>query len=78
MADPDRVIEDAERFCREYQLGDHARQYMMSRSLEVIDAVVYRAHGWRHTRNPSNAVSLSLRRHHVVTSGDYPRDVRSS
>eukprot|EP00969_Alexandrium_andersonii_P251844 11130923-Alexandrium_andersonii.AAC.1 len=50
----------------------------MSRSLEVIGAVVHRAHGWRHARNPSNAVTSSLRRHHVVRSGDYPRDVRSS
>eukprot|EP00969_Alexandrium_andersonii_P231157 10209669-Alexandrium_andersonii.AAC.1 len=61
MADPDRVMEDAERFCREYQLDDHARQYMTTRSLEVIDAVVHRADGWRHTRNPSNAVTASLR-----------------
>eukprot|EP00969_Alexandrium_andersonii_P255075 11275916-Alexandrium_andersonii.AAC.1 len=34
MADPDRVMENAERFSREYQLDDHARQYTMTRSLE--------------------------------------------
>eukprot|EP00969_Alexandrium_andersonii_P054642 2406060-Alexandrium_andersonii.AAC.1 len=30
MADPNRVIHDAEVFCRDFQLDDHARQYMMS------------------------------------------------
>eukprot|EP00969_Alexandrium_andersonii_P317824 14039710-Alexandrium_andersonii.AAC.1 len=34
MAGPDRVIHDAEVFCRDLQLDNHARQYMMSRSLE--------------------------------------------
>eukprot|EP00969_Alexandrium_andersonii_P167889 7422492-Alexandrium_andersonii.AAC.1 len=33
-ADPDRVFGDAERFCREYQLDDHACDYLLSRPLE--------------------------------------------
>eukprot|EP00969_Alexandrium_andersonii_P048581 2130974-Alexandrium_andersonii.AAC.1 len=33
-ADPRRVLDDAEHFCRDYQLGDHARGYMLSRPLE--------------------------------------------
>eukprot|EP00969_Alexandrium_andersonii_P003966 172175-Alexandrium_andersonii.AAC.1 len=44
----------------------------------VVDALVHRAHGWRNARNPSNAVTSSLRRHYVVMTGAYRRDVRSS
>eukprot|EP00969_Alexandrium_andersonii_P077213 3404282-Alexandrium_andersonii.AAC.1 len=51
---------------------------MMSRPVEVIDAVVHRAHGCFNARNPSHAVTSSLRRHFVVMAGDYPPDVRSS
>eukprot|EP00969_Alexandrium_andersonii_P338491 14959648-Alexandrium_andersonii.AAC.1 len=33
-ADPDRVLRDAETFCRDLEPDDHAVHYMMSRSLE--------------------------------------------
>eukprot|EP00969_Alexandrium_andersonii_P153368 6781819-Alexandrium_andersonii.AAC.1 len=78
MADADRVYREAAAFVRDLGLDDHAERYVMSRPVEVIDAVVRRAHGWRNARNPSNAVTSLLRRHYVVMSGDYPRDVRSS
>eukprot|EP00969_Alexandrium_andersonii_P146757 6490135-Alexandrium_andersonii.AAC.1 len=33
-AEPDRVRDDAERFCRDYSLDDHARDYLLSRPLK--------------------------------------------
>eukprot|EP00969_Alexandrium_andersonii_P309918 13696528-Alexandrium_andersonii.AAC.1 len=69
MAEPERVYRDAEAFIRELGLDDHCEPYMMSRPVEVIDAVVHRAHGWHNARNPSNAVTSPLRRHYVVMSG---------
>eukprot|EP00969_Alexandrium_andersonii_P245374 10844416-Alexandrium_andersonii.AAC.1 len=51
---------------------------MFSLPVEVVDAVVHRAHGWRKARNPSHTVAAALRRHHAVMPGSYARDGRSS
>eukprot|EP00969_Alexandrium_andersonii_P301786 13340035-Alexandrium_andersonii.AAC.1 len=51
-ADEARVMADAERFCREFDLDDRCRQHLLTRPAKVIDAVVHRAHGW------GNALSL--------------------
>eukprot|EP00969_Alexandrium_andersonii_P132483 5857858-Alexandrium_andersonii.AAC.1 len=74
MADADRVYREAAALVRDLGLDDHAETYVMSRPVEVIDAVAHRAHGWRNTRDPSNAVTSSLRRRFVVMAGDYRRD----
>eukprot|EP00969_Alexandrium_andersonii_P205346 9073435-Alexandrium_andersonii.AAC.1 len=46
-AEPDRVRAEALEICRQLDLDQHARDYLLTRSLEVIDAVVHRSHGWR-------------------------------
>eukprot|EP00969_Alexandrium_andersonii_P289338 12789067-Alexandrium_andersonii.AAC.1 len=65
MADANRVYREAAAFVRDLGLDDHAENYMTSRPVEVIDAATHHAHGWRNVRNPSNAVTSSLRRRFV-------------
>eukprot|EP00969_Alexandrium_andersonii_P237017 10462537-Alexandrium_andersonii.AAC.1 len=62
----------------EFRLDDRCVQFTRSLPVHVVDAVVHGARGWRKARNPSNAVTAALRRHHVVMSGNYKCDGRSS